>query len=736
MRRVERLAAPRILNSYEVVDGKRRIRTFLDIDAVRRARLRPPIVPRIFLGDEVREALRRTFREKCAFCESELSKTDALVHHFRPIENASDLAGFETRENYVWLAYEWENLFQACHPCDRAKGSFFPVAGSRAGPDLEQSSVKLAEKAELVDPSYDDPNDHLMFLANGACIPRTRTGAVTISVLSLNRPQLVAERRKDMADLVVRLRREALEPGRQDLKRIFSPDRQFVGARLSLLHRFLEEWLGGEFPKEAISPEELFGACTLDAAAEEREAMANAISGMAAKDRLGGEPVEEEPASLHLVDAGRPLGLPRADRKASPPAREIASIRIANFKSLDHLSFELPLRRERDAGPPCLMILGENAAGKSTVLEAVAGALGGTRALNALRVSPSDIVRRDDPDMWNILDPVDAVVEVTFHDDEDAASLVVDAARRRFDGSADAGVLLLAYGARRRFSPSGRGEAVNAADRIAPLFRPETTLASAEDWLRNLSADARTFDAVARALRIVLALEEDDEIAIDPSGRMCVLSVNRLVPIEKLSEGYRSLLCLTADIMRNLLAYWPDLERARAVVLIDELETHLHPRWKMRIMSALREALPGVQFLATTHDPLCLRGMDDGEVVVLERRPDGGVRQLTGLPSVRGMTAEQLLTSEYFGLWSTVDPELEYDMARSTHPESLAPDVTLVSRLVLGDTMREQIIHEALDRYLRSRRDRTADLGAREFAVAQVLRVLGSDDPDYRGGFE
>jgi predicted ATP-binding protein involved in virulence len=55
-------------------------------------------------------------------------------------------------------------------------------------------------------------------------------------------------------------------------------------------------------------------------------------------------------------------------------------------------------------------------------------------------------------------------------------------------------------------------------------------------------------------------------------------------PLNRLSEGYKTIVATGVDVMREMLRYWPDLERARGVVLIDEVETHLHPRWKMRIM--------------------------------------------------------------------------------------------------------------------------------------------------------
>src|SRR5205823_2255078 len=116
------------------------------------------------------------------------------------------------------------------------------------------------------------------------------------------------------------------------------------------------------------------------------------------------------------------------------------------------------------------------------------------------------------------------------------------------------------------------------------------------------------------------------------NGTILVRAQGELTPLDNLSEGYRSMVALSVDVMRELLGHWDALENAPGLVLIDEVETHLHPRWKMRVMSALRSALPGVQFIVTTHDPLCLRGMSNGEVLVLNRNPRTGIELLTDLP--------------------------------------------------------------------------------------------------------
>ena len=213
--------------------------------------------------------------------------------------------------------------------------------------------------------------------------------------------------------------------------------------------------------------------------------------------------------------------------------------------------------------------------------------------------------------------------------------------------------------------------------------------------------------------------------------------------LETLSEGYKAVIAMGVDMMRELLQYWPDLESARGVVLIDELDTHLHPRWKMRIAQRLRQAVPGVQFLTSTHDPLCLRGFLDGEVAVLRRTDDGSVELELDLPSVQGMSVQQLLTSEYFGLYSTEDPALDESFARyatlmsrqnPTDDEraELEQQYThLAEVLQLGTGPTERLMQDAVQEYLFQRRSKSSGEPAvlRSEAIAKVVELWKSLEP-------
>jgi uncharacterized protein (TIGR02646 family) len=700
-----------------------------------RAQRRPPLDESLYRATDVVDALRRLFRDKCAYCETAIGHGEETVEHFRPRSFARGLDGAEARDYYVWLALEWENLLLTCSTCAKAKGSLFPVEGGRARVRATLDEVLATEVAELLDPARDDPWNEIRMTTDGFCRPLRRRGEVTVAVLELNRERLVERRVMDLRELRASLPEVLREGIDERLSLLFHPSREFVGSRLDTLHRALVRWVptSTRVPAARHSLPAWFLRALSGSSEPERARLQAAFQDIFEEDEalppLAPGPIDQ----LARAGGSAPPAVPSGSGRRFPD-REVASIEITDFKGVERLHLQFARETDRRREMSALMLLGENSAGKSTVLEAVALALLGTQGVERIGVPLSEFLRRDDPDGWDILDPPPPRVTVRFRDEGEAAELEILGGGRRLAGSAQPAVLVLAYGARRHFSDKAAA-LTQPVHFIRNLIDPDRPLPSPGPWLRRVSEDETTFNAVARALREVLALDDSDELVLDASGRPSVRVMGRPVPVERLSEGYRTLFSLAVDMMRNLLRSWPDLERARAVVLIDEIETHLHPRWKMRVLSSFRRAFPGVQFIVTTHDPLCIRGMDDGEVEVIERDPEGRVHRLDDLPSVRGMRAEQLLASEYFGLQSTADPALELELARLS--DGLArpgtdrdDDDELISRMVLGDTLKQQLIHEALDRYLAQREQRRGQVRARREAVEAVLQVLEADSDD------
>ncbi|WP_223532425.1 AAA family ATPase [Pseudomonas sp. GL-RE-20] len=339
---------------------------------------------------------------------------------------------------------------------------------------------------------------------------------------------------------------------------------------------------------------------------------------------------------------------------------------------------------------PSLLILGEDAAGESSILEAIALAMSDDAARNELALDPHSFILKPEFMGGSDQDRRDsATVSLTF---DDGSSHVLTISREGFvDSKHTSGFEMpgvFAYGAFRQYLKKQRS--YSPAKYVKNLLRSDVVLSNPEKWL--LSLNAATFAMVVRALRDVLSIEgEFDVISRDPERRKCHIVTSIMsnaneakygkTPLDVASSGFRTVLATICDIFQGLMdpranRDFESLSTARAVVLIDEVEAHLHPRWKMNIMRGLRSALPNVTFIATTHDPLCLRTMANHEVLVLQRAASGQppktakkskkppllpmkVERLEHLPATSNLTIEQLLTSDFFQLFSADAPEID-----------------------------------------------------------------------------
>lgn len=160
----------------------------------------------------------------------------------------------------------------------------------------------------------------------------------------------------------------------------------------------------------------------------------------------------------------------------------------------------------------------------------------------------------------------------------------------------------------------------NPANRAAsPEARPERLLA-----------------AIEQAVRTVLAPTGWQEIGWEPSqtiamGQRAIFKPGRIrlrnpdagwLPLDYLSDGIRNMVALVADIAHKCARLNPHLgpDAARetpGVVLIDEVEMHLHPQWQQKIVGLLRKAFPQVQFIVTTHSPHVLTTVDADSIRLL-----------------------------------------------------------------------------------------------------------------------
>jgi predicted ATP-binding protein involved in virulence len=104
---------------------------------------------------------------------------------------------------------------------------------------------------------------------------------------------------------------------------------------------------------------------------------------------------------------------------------------------------------------------------------------------------------------------------------------------------------------------------------------------------------------------------------------------NAELPFYSLSDGQRATLAMVADIAIKAVTLNPHLGKKAAlkspgVVLIDELDLHLHPKWQRRVVDDLKRAFPAIQFICSTHSPFLIQALQQGELIRLQEDEPAG----------------------------------------------------------------------------------------------------------------
>ena len=133
------------------------------------------------------------------------------------------------------------------------------------------------------------------------------------------------------------------------------------------------------------------------------------------------------------------------------------------------------------------------------------------------------------------------------------------------------------------------------------------------------------------------------------------------VPLGALGDGYRSTLGWVVDFLGWALFFHgkSQFKIPLSIVILDEIEQHLHPRWQKQIVDLLYKQFPNIQFITTTHSPMCVIGTsalsDEDCLLTLLHRDGNKVKaDYSGGPP-RGKRADQVLTSYLFGLYTSSD---------------------------------------------------------------------------------
>ncbi len=653
---VNRGTAPPELDKYHAAEQDR-LRKRFALPESSRPQIQPFDLNKM-MGRVIRERIADVFANKCAFCESPA----ATVGHFRPRWRATRLDGRIDLDHYWWLATDWRNLYAICNTCDRHKRNHFPIAGPAARLFAEGAELELEEPL-LLDPCHDNPEDHLIFSMDGKVDALTKRGRVTIDILRLDRPELEFAR-KDRARMAL-YACEALWPSNER-----EPD-------VDVFLRTVTTAIARETPYWAAS----------------RAAIHSFI-----RDRTATPATPPAPPPVIEVP----------DLKKLPSMVWLERIDIEHFKTItrmEKLVFPMPNADDTDTGQPWLMVLGENSVGKSSLLQAISLALMPDAQRAAFEPADAWLSKRKDVTQGH--------VRLHFSDGS-LRELSFIKGKAQFASSGNVPPIpVLAYGSTRLLPTPSKGKlAPPALVSVDSLFDRTYPLVDAERYLSNRNRVTNDrFRMLATHLKDLLPVSGDANITRSGS-RMRSQVDGKAMSLSDLSDGYQSVLALAMDIMYHLTKSSFDMESAQGLVMIDELELHLHPRWKMRIVGQLRTMFPNVRFVVSTHDPLCVQGARRGELWVLAKQPSDRRFMHEQIDVPKGTRADEVLTGPWFGLGSTMDSEtlalMSEHSALLRHPDR-------------GD--KEQQRMEELEGLLRRRMGTFGDTRAQRAAMA-VAAVL------------
>ncbi|MDJ0842575.1 MAG: AAA family ATPase [Acidobacteriota bacterium] len=193
-------------------------------------------------------------------------------------------------------------------------------------------------------------------------------------------------------------------------------------------------------------------------------------------------------------------------------------------------------------------------------------------------------------------------------------------------------------------------------------------------WMKDRSLEANSGDSLAgdkleRVKSLLVELMPNvTEIQIEGS-QIRYLEEGRLIPSHHLSAGHKSILAMIGDMLMRLMEAQPEVtapEDLFGVVLIDELEVHLHPDWQVRLPGLLSKVFPKVQFIASTHSVLPLIGAPAETVFLkIDHTAETGTRIQRIELDVTKLTPNTILTSEFFGMDSILNPRMNADELRT-----------------------------------------------------------------------
>jgi predicted ATP-binding protein involved in virulence len=317
----------------------------------------------------------------------------------------------------------------------------------------------------------------------------------------------------------------------------------------------------------------------------------------------------------------------------------VSRLKLAGTRVIETAEFTFGLGLNLIAGP--------NGAGKSTALEALSVGLSQvSKRVNGLRGAGTGFTTEDINASWDALtvemnveidgrsypylhlQPREAVAARSGRSDIPREQAINTPTVSRFTdslppilaGDSDQHPIALFFSTRRSLpsdrAPNRSASAGGYRTAFADAFsHRELRLGEFASWLRaetalseeTLFPRTEILEAFEDTIQRFLPGYTDIRVTDDSRPRLIVSKNDMDIPVDQLSDGERGILALVFDLTRRLAQANPGVSDpasvGRGVVLIDEIDLHLHPRWQREIVTRLPETFPNLQFIATTHSP-------------------------------------------------------------------------------------------------------------------------------------
>jgi predicted ATP-binding protein involved in virulence len=215
-----------------------------------------------------------------------------------------------------------------------------------------------------------------------------------------------------------------------------------------------------------------------------------------------------------------------------------------------------------------------------------------------------------------------------------------------------------AYGTYRGISETTLTDYTSYEETTRSLFFNNESLTNAEEWLLQLDyAFKSNVDGAKKRLSQITDLitgaifDDIEDVKFETSkdfkSFVLFLTTYGWVRLRDLSYGYQSTITWVVDLAKRMFDRYPELENplhGPAIVLVDEIDLHLHPEWQRKIIKYLSDLFPNTQFIVTAHSPLIVQSAENVNLIMLEKDDETGsinVRQQFG--SFQGWTVEEIL---------------------------------------------------------------------------------------------